>query len=334
MENRSILLVKRPEGMPNQDNFKLITKDVPEIGDGEVLIRTIYLSVDPYMRGRMNGVKTYADPFELNEVLSGGVVGKVVESRNEKFQIGDIIEGRLSWADYAVSKGDNIRKIDPSLAPISTAVGVVGMPGLTAYFGFLDIGKPKQGETVVVSGAAGAVGSTVGQIAKIKGCYVVGIAGTAEKCKYLKEELGFDQVINYKTDNVKQKLKEHCPNGVDIYFDNVGGEISDAVIRRINYQSRIILCGQISAYNLQSIDSGPRVQGQLIQKSALMQGFIVGDFAKQHREGLKQLGQWVSEGSIKYRENVIEGLENTPDAFIGLFRGENTGKQLVKVNNE
>lgn len=334
MENRSILLVSRPEGMPKPENFKLTTAAVPEIGTGEVLIRTIYLSVDPYMRGRMRGVKTYVDPFELGEVLTGGVIGKVIESNHEDFQPGDIVEGRLNWADHSVSDGANIRKIDPDLAPISTGIGVVGMPGLTAYFGLLDIGKPKKGETVVVSGAAGAVGSTVGQIAKIKGCHVVGIAGTEEKCAYLKDELAFDHVINYKTDDIRKKLKEYCPDGVDVYFDNVGGHISDEVLWRINYQARIVVCGQISAYNLQSADKGPRIQGQLIQKSALMKGFIVGDYMDQHNEGYEQLGKWVSEGSIKYRENIIEGLENAPDAFIGLFRGDNLGKQLVRVSEE
>ncbi|WP_285853614.1 NADP-dependent oxidoreductase [Oceanobacillus luteolus] len=332
--NRSIKLVSRPQGMPTNENFELVTNSLPTINEGELLIRTIYLSVDPYMRGRMNGVKTYVDPFQLNEVLIGGVVGEVVESKNNDFKTGEIVEGRLGWSDFSVSNGSNIRKIDPTLAPISTSLGVVGMPGLTAYFGLLDIGKAKEGETVVISGAAGAVGMVAGQIAKIKGCRVIGIAGSEEKVNYLSNQLGFDQTINYKTENVLDALKAACPSGVDIYFDNVGGEISDAVIKLINYKARIIVCGQISQYNNEQIETGPRIQGQLIQRSALMQGFIVSDYADRFGEGYRQLGKWVKEGRLQYRENVVDGLENAPDAFIGLFRGDNIGKQLVRVSEE
>ncbi|MCM3740024.1 NADP-dependent oxidoreductase [Oceanobacillus luteolus] len=320
--------------MPTNENFELVTNSLPTINEGELLIRTIYLSVDPYMRGRMNGVKTYVDPFQLNEVLIGGVVGEVVESKNNDFKTGEIVEGRLGWSDFSVSNGSNIRKIDPTLAPISTSLGVVGMPGLTAYFGLLDIGKAKEGETVVISGAAGAVGMVAGQIAKIKGCRVIGIAGSEEKVNYLSNQLGFDQTINYKTENVLDALKAACPSGVDIYFDNVGGEISDAVIKLINYKARIIVCGQISQYNNEQIETGPRIQGQLIQRSALMQGFIVSDYADRFGEGYRQLGKWVKEGRLQYRENVVDGLENAPDAFIGLFRGDNIGKQLVRVSEE
>ncbi len=326
--------MSRPQGMPTYENFELVTNSLPTINEGELLIRTIYLSVDPYMRGRMNGVKTYVDPFQLNEVLIGGVVGEVVESKNNDFKTGEIVEGRLGWSDFSVSNGSNIRKIDPTLAPISTSLGVVGMPGLTAYFGLLDIGKAKEGETVVISGAAGAVGMVAGQIAKIKGCRVIGIAGSEEKVNYLSNQLGFDQTINYKTENVLDALKAACPSGVDIYFDNVGGEISDAVIKLINYKARIIVCGQISQYNNEQIETGPRIQGQLIQRSALMQGFIVSDYADRFGEGYRQLGKWVKEGRLQYRENVVDGLENAPDAFIGLFRGDNIGKQLVRVSEE
>jgi NADPH-dependent curcumin reductase CurA len=332
--NRSILLASRPKEMPKPENFKLIHRSIPEITKGEVLIRAIYLSVDPYMRGRMRGVKTYVDPFEVNEELLGGVVGEVFKSNNPSFNIGEIVEGRLGWADYSVSNGKNIRKVDLELAPISTALGVLGMPGLTAYFGLLDIGQPKEGETVVISGAAGAVGMVVGQIAKIKGCNVVGIAGSDEKNRYIKNELEFDETINYKTDNVLEALKKACPNGVDIYFDNVGGVISDAVMNLLNFQSRIVLCGQISEYNLEKPETGPRLQRHLIHHSALMKGFIVGDFAEFHAQGLEQLGKWVKEGALKYRENIVFGLENTPKAFIGLFAGENIGKQLVKISEE
>ena len=282
----------------------------------------------------MDEVKTYVDPFQLNEVLIGGVVGEVVESKNNDFKTGEIVEGRLGWSDFSVSNGSNSRKIDPTLAPISTSLGVVGMPGLTAYFGLLDIGKAKEGETVVISGAAGAVGMVAGQIAKIKGCRVIGIAGSEEKVNYLSNQLGFDQTINYKTENVLDALKAACPSGVDIYFDNVGGEISDAVIKLINYKARIIVCGQISQYNNEQIETGPRIQGQLIQRSALMQGFIVSDYADRFGEGYRQLGKWVKEGRLQYRENVVDGLENAPDAFIGLFRGDNIGKQLVRVSEE
>ncbi|WP_085993020.1 NADP-dependent oxidoreductase [Oceanobacillus senegalensis] len=330
--NRSILLVRRPKGMPKAEDFKLVTNSIPTIKEGELLIRSIYLSVDPYMRGRMRGIKTYVDPFQLNEVLTGGIVGEVIESKNLSYKEGEIVEGRLGWSDYSVSNGDNIRKVDPNLAPISTALGIVGMPGLTAYFGLLDIGKPKAEETVVVSGASGAVGMTVGQIAKIKGCRVIGIAGSEEKVNYLKNELGFDETINYKTENVLKSLKSACPNGVDIYFDNVGGEISDAVMRLINFYSRIVLCGQISSYNMEKSVESPRVQSQLIQRSALMKGFIVRDYADHFEEGYTQLGNWVKNGSLKYRESIVAGLENAPKAFIGLFEGENIGKQLVRIS--
>ncbi|GAB3805274.1 NADP-dependent oxidoreductase [Virgibacillus kimchii] len=331
ISNRKFLLASRPKGMPGTENFKMITSDLPPVKEGEVLIRSIYLSVDPYMRGRMRGVKTYVEPYRLHEVLTGGVVGEVAESRNASFKEGEIVEGRLDWADFSISNGENIRRVNPDLAPISTALGAAGMPGLTAYFGMLDIGRPKTGETVVVSGAAGAVGSVSGQLAKMKGCRLVGIAGSAEKTDYLKNDLGFDATINYKTENVRDALKTTCPNGVDIYFDNVGGEISDAVIEFINFHSRIVLCGQISTYNLEKPALGPRIQGQLIHRSALMKGFIVRDYADRFEEGYTQLGNWINDGTLKYRENIIEGLENAPQAFIGLFLGENVGKQLIKL---
>lgn len=320
--------------MPTDDNFLLRTSPIPEVKDGEVLVETIYLSVDPYMRGRMSGIKTYTAPFELNEVLTGGVVGRIVETKNEAFQIGDIVESRLNWADYSVSNGRGLRKVDPTLAPISTALGVVGMPGLTAYFGLLDIGQPKAGETVVVSGAAGAVGTTVGQIAKIHGCRVVGIAGSDAKNAYLEDELGFDATINYKTENVKEALKAKCPNGVDVYFDNVGGEISDAVLSLLNFQARIAICGVISEYNNTETATGPRIQRFLLNRSALMKAYIVRDYSERFPEAYEQLGKWVKEGKLTYRENIVDGLENAPKAFLGLFRGENIGKQLVRVRQE
>lgn len=318
--------------MPDHGNFEMVEEKVPEIMDGQVLIKAQYLSVDPYMRRRMSAAKLYAEPYEVGNPFIGGMVGKVAASKNSAYQVGDFVEGRLEWAEYNVSVGDNIRRLDLEWGPVSTALHVLGMPGLTAYFGLMYIGAPINGETVVVSGAAGAVGTVVGQIAKLKGCRVVGIAGTDEKCTILTEELGFDAAINYKTtDNFQHALKEACPDGVDIYFDNVGGAISDDVVTLINFQSRIIICGQISQYNLEEPVPGPRIAGKLLNTSSLMKGFIVSDYAERNMEGLLQLSQWVREGKIKYRETIIEGFENTVDAFLGLFHGDNIGKQLVKL---
>ncbi|MGA8941950.1 MAG: NADP-dependent oxidoreductase [Thermoactinomyces sp.] len=331
--NKKILLVRRPQGLPVQDDFRQVVEEIPRPGFGEVLVKTLYVSVDPYMRGRMNDRKSYVPPYKLGEVVQGGVVGKVVESRSREFQEGDIVLGNYGWQTYACASEDVLTRIDPELAPVSTALGVLGMPGLTAYFGLLEIGQPKPGETVVISGAAGAVGMTAGQIAKIKGCRVVGIAGSDRKTDFLVNELGFDAAINYKSSkSIRDDLKQACPNGVDIYFDNVGGDISDQVLSLLNYQARIPLCGQISLYNLEKPDNGPRIQPQLLITSAMMQGFIVSDYAAKFDKALKQLAGWVKAGRLKYKENVIEGFENTVDAFLGLFSGENIGKQLVKVS--
>lgn len=333
--NRKILLASRPVGMPDESNFQFIEENVPELQDGEVLIRSLYLSVDPYMRGRMSDAKSYAKPYEVGQPFKGGGVGKVIESKNSRFEAGQYVDGLMEWAEYNVSDGSGLRRLNPELAPVTTALHVLGMPGLTAYFGLLYIGEPKEGETVVVSGASGAVGTVVGQIAKLKGCRVVGIAGGDDKCAYLTEELGFDAAINYKTaDNLRKALKEACPNGVDVYFDNVGGTVSDAVMSLINFQSRTAICGQISQYNADKPPIGPRVAGQLLTTSSLMKGFIVSDYAQHNKEALTQLTQWVREGKIKYRETIVEGFDNTVDAFLGLFRGDNIGKQLVKVAEE
>ncbi|WP_090740307.1 NADP-dependent oxidoreductase [Mesobacillus persicus] len=335
MSNRKILLASRPVGMPDESNFNTIDTDIPEIKDGEVLVRSVYISVDPYMRGRMSDAKSYAEPYKVGEPIIGGIVGQVMASKNTRFEVNSYVEGRMEWAEYNVSNGSNIRRLKPELAPVSTALHVLGMPGLTAYFGLLHIGQPKEGETVVISGASGAVGTIVGQIAKLKGCRVVGIAGSAEKCEFLTNELGFDAAINYKTTaNLFEALKDACPNGVDIYFDNVGGSVTDNVMKLINFQSRIIICGQISQYNLDKPEMGPRVMDKLLKTSSLMKGFIVSDFAEHNKEGLVNLTKWVQEGKITYRENIVEGFENTIDAFLGLFRGENIGKQLVKVADE
>ena len=334
MKNKQIILASRPTGMPALDNFATVDSEVPQPKDGEVLVRTRYLSVDPYMRGRMSDRKSYVAPFAVNEVMNGGVVGEVIESRSAAFKPGDIVTGQLPWQLYTVAGAGELRKVDPNLAPVTTALGVLGMPGLTAYFGLMDIGKPREGETVVVSGAAGAVGMTVCQIAKIKGCRVVGIAGSDEKNEYLEHELWVDRTINYKTTvDMKQALKDACPNGVDIYFDNVGGSVSDAVLPLINKGARIIICGQISLYNLEQPDVGPRPQPFLLVNRALMQGFIITDYASRFAEGVTQLGQWLREGKMKYAENIVDGFENTPQAFLGLFSGENLGKQLVRVED-
>lgn len=329
--NREILLAARPQGMVELSNFKLVHTRVSNLEEGEMLIKTRYLTVDPYMRGRMSDRPSYIEPFEIDKAITGEIVGEIVESKNAHFHPGDFVIGFMNWADFNISDGKNLRTLDPQITSPSTALGVLGMPGLTAYFGLLKIGQPKKGETLVVSGAAGAVGSVVGQIGKIYGCTVVGIAGSEDKIRYIEQELGFDAGINYKSDSFLKDLTKACPNGVDIYFDNVGGEISDAVIMRINSHARVVLCGQISMYNAEKIEMGPRLNWILLTKSALMQGFIVTDFAAHYAEGMKQLNQWVHEGRIKYRENFIEGLENAPKAFLGLFKGENIGKQLVKV---
>ncbi|HEX8127935.1 MAG TPA: NADP-dependent oxidoreductase [Pyrinomonadaceae bacterium] len=335
--NKKIILASRPTGLPSVDNFRVVDAEMPRPAEGEVLIKTLYLSVDPYMRGRMNEGKSYVEPFELNEVITGGGVGEVVESRSGNFQPGDIVAGYLGWELYSVAKGEqgtpaSLIKIDPQLAPVTTALGILGMPGLTAYFGLLDIGRPAAGETVVVSGAAGAVGMVVCQIARLKGCRVVGIAGSEEKNKYLTGELGVDAAVNYKTSSdLRQSIRDACPNGVDVYFDNVGGEISDSVLTLINKGARIVICGQISLYNLERMDAGLRPQVFLLIKSALMQGFIVSDYAARYPEGVGQLGRWLAEGKLKNAENIVDGFENAPRAFLGLFAGENTGKQLVRV---
>jgi NADPH-dependent curcumin reductase CurA len=330
--NKQITLAVRPVGFPKESDFRLVEAPVPTPGPGQFLVQSLYLSVDPYMRGRMTAAKSYAPPVELGGVMVGGVVGQVVESHHPRFAAGEIVEGYFGWQQYAVSDGAGVRKVDPSLAPISTALGVLGMPGLTAYFGLLEIGKPQPGETVVVSGAAGAVGSLVGQIAKIQGCHVVGIAGTDEKVRHVVEELGFDSAFNYKSArNYRAKLKTLCPQGIDVYFDNVGGAITDAVIPLLNVRARLVICGQISQYNLERPEMGPRWLWALIVKQARAEGFLVFQFADRFEEGIRQMAQWLKEGKLKYRENIIEGLENAPRAFIGMLKGENIGKQLVKV---
>ena len=330
--NKQILLAARPAGFPRESDFRLVESPMPQPAEGEVLLRVTYVSVDPYMRGRMRDVASYAEPVKIGEVMTGGAVAEVVESRNPAYQAGDIVEGMLGWQQYAVSSGAELRKIDPSLAPVSTALGVLGMPGLTAYFGLLDICDPRPGETVVVSGAAGAVGTLVGQIAKIRGCRVVGVAGSDEKVRYLLNDLGFDAAFNYKTtSDYLKKLAGLCPDGIDVYFDNVGGAITDAVLMLINIKARVSICGQISQYNLERPERGPRLLWTLIVKRARMEGFLVFEYADRYQEGLTQMAQWLKEGKIKYREQFAEGIENVPAAFIGMLGGANIGKQLVRI---
>lgn len=329
---KQILLKTRPTGMPTDENFEIKETEVRQPGQGEVLVRTVYISVDPYLRGRMNDVKSYIPPFQLNEVISSGAIGQVEESHSDLFKKGDLVLGSLGWEEYSVVKDTAVRKIDANLAPASAYLSVLGMTGLTAYFGLIDIGKPKTGETVVVSGAAGAVGSIVGQIAKLKGCRVVGIAGSPDKVKYLVEELGFDAAINYKTQDVAEALKEACPNGIDVYFENVGGKVTDAVYPLLNNFARIPVCGAISAYNNEAEDIGPRVQSYLIKTSSLMQGFTVGNYSSRFGEGIQALAGWLKEGKLKYEETITEGFDHTIDAFLDLFKGANLGKALVKVS--
>jgi NADPH:quinone reductase len=330
--NRQIVFVKRPSGIPDGSCFKLVSSPIPQPGEGQALVKTRYISVDPYMRGRMNDRKSYVPPFQLNQVLNGGVVAEVVESNSRQWEKGDVVVGTLGWQDYSIAEENDIRKLDPNIAPISTALGVLGMPGLTAYFGMLDIGTPKPNDTVVVSAAAGAVGTIVGQIAKIYGCRVVGISGSDTKNSYLIGELGFDAAINYRTTaDLKLELETRCPNGIDIYFDNVGGEISDTVLALINDNARIPVCGQISLYNAEHPPIGPRIQPILLSHTALMKGFLVRSYTERFDEAIGQLARWLDDKRLKYAEHVIDGLENTPKAFIGLFSGENLGKQLVKL---
>jgi NADPH:quinone reductase len=330
--NHQITLASRPTGLPKESDFRLVETALPKAGSGEALIRSMYLSVDPYMRGLISGKTLYAKPVNPGEVMVGGGVGRVVESNDPRIATGDIVEGMLGWQEYAVAPAKALRKINPEIAPVSTALDVLGMPGLTAYFGLLDICHPQPGETVVVSAAAGAVGSIVGQIAHIKRCRAVGIAGSDEKIRFITQDLGFNDGFNYKTEtNYVAKLRELCPNGIDIYFDNVGGPITDAAISLINTRGRIAVCGQISQYNAEKPEMGPRWLGQLVVKQAKAEGFLVSQFADRYEEGLRQLSTWLRENRIHYREDIVQGLENAPRAFTGMFEGKNIGKQLVKV---
>jgi NADPH-dependent curcumin reductase CurA len=330
--NRQWILSSRPEGKPTGEDFELEEGEIPEPNANEVLVRTRYLSVDPYMRGRMREGDSYAESWEVGEVMQAGVVGEVETSNHSDFEGGDIVTGNMRWAEYNVALGSELSRVDPDLAPISTAVGVLGMPGRTAYFGTLDVAEPKPGDTMVVSGAAGAVGSVVGQIAQLAGARVVGIAGSDRKCEWLTDELGFDEAVNYNEENVREAVSTACPDGIDVYFDNVGGEITDAVFTQLNTDARVAICGQIALYNATERPTGPRKLMTLIEKTARIEGFLVFDYVSRFGAATERLGQWVSEGKIQYEETVTEGFENVPEAFIGLFEGENIGKQIVSVD--
>ena len=331
--NRQITLASRPVGLPKVSDFQLVYSPLPSPAVGEVMVRSIYLSLDPCLRGRMSDADPDTRPVALGEVMAGGAVAFVLESQDPKLRPGDAVEGILGWQEYAVVPGSALRRIDPSLAPLSTALGVLGMPGLTAYFGLLDVCDPQRGETVVVSGAAGAVGMIAGQIAKLKGCRVVGVAGSDAKVSWLLDELGFDAALNTKTaGDFRTELKGLCPDGIDIYFDNVGGEITDAVLRLINPGARISVCGQISQSSLEQPEMGPRWLGQLIAKQALVQGFLVSSYADRFSQGLEQLARWLQQGKLRYREDVAQGIEAAPQAFIGMLQGKSQGKQLVQLS--
>ncbi|HEY3147719.1 MAG TPA: NADP-dependent oxidoreductase [Dongiaceae bacterium] len=337
-KNRKIVLASRPVGEPAPANFHLIEEDIAPPGAGQLLLKTLWLSLDPYMRGRMSAAKSYAEPLEIGDVMAGGTVSKVVASNHAAFQRGEIVVGYTGWQEYALSDGSGLRKVDPALAPVSTALGILGMPGMTAYTGLLNIGQPKPGETLVVAAASGAVGAVVGQIAKLKGLKVVGIAGGADKVRYLTEELGFDVGLDHRAADFPERLRAAVPNGIDIYFENVGGHVWDAVFPLLNKYARVPVCGFIAYYNdtgpREGIDRLPTLMRSVLSNRLTIQGFIVLDFDDQIDDFLRDVGGWLKDGKLKYREDVVVGLEAAPEALIGLLQGRNFGKLLVKVADD
>lgn len=336
-QNHRIVLASRPIGAPTQNNFRLEVAEKPTPAQGEVLLRTIYLSLDPYMRGRMSDAKSYAEPVAIDQVMVGGTVCQVELSNNSDFEVGEWVVAYTGWQEYAVSDGEGLLKLGKEPSSPSYALGIMGMPGFTAYMGLLDIGAPKSGETIVVAAATGPVGATVGQIGKIKGCHVVGIAGGEDKCRHAVEELGFDQCIDHKAADFKEQLAKACHKGIDVYYENVGGKVFDAVLPLLNTSARIPLCGLVSQYNATSLPEGPDrlslLMGTLLVKRIKMQGFIIfDDYAHRYDEFAADMSQWLTEGKVKYKEQIIEGLDNTVDAFAGLLEGKNFGKLVIKVN--
>ncbi|MDF1696405.1 MAG: NADP-dependent oxidoreductase [Saprospiraceae bacterium] len=331
MINKQLLLQKRPVGMPTEDTWKLNKSEVPELKEGEVLIQNHFISLDPAMRGWMNETRSYIPPIPLGDVMRAGSIGTVIQSKNPKYKEGTVLTGWGGVQQYIVTNGEGYYPVDTSLAPMPMYIGTLGMPGMTAYFGILEVGKIKEGDTVLVSGAAGAVGSVVGQIAKIKGCRVIGIAGGPEKCKYLTEELGFDGAIDYKNENIHAGIKQHCPKGIDVYFDNVGGEILDAALARLRMHARIVICGAISQYNNTTEIKGPSNYLSLLVNRATMQGMVVMDYAKNYREAAMQMGLWMMSGKLKSKEDIYDGIENFYPTFQRLFTGEKKGKLILKV---
>lgn len=338
-QNRRFLLASRPHGEPTADNFRLETVPTPQPAAGQVLLRTVYLSLDPYMRGRMSDAPSYAPPVQIGEAMVGGTVSRVVTSQHPDFKPGDWVLGYDGWQDYALSDGSDLRNLGPHLAHPTRLLGVLGMPGFTAYMGLTEIGQPKPGETLVVAAASGAVGSVVGQVAKLKGCRVVGVAGGKEKCRYVVEELGFDACIDHRAPDFAAQLAAACPQGIDIYYENVGGAVFDAVIPLLNTLARIPVCGIIAHYNATNLPAGPdrlpMLQGLILRKRIRMQGFIIfDDFAEGFDEFLRQMSEWIEQGKIKFREDLVDGLENAPQAFIGLLQGKNFGKLVIRVGEE
>jgi NADPH-dependent curcumin reductase CurA len=327
--NHQFRLARRPVGMVQRGDFEYAAAPVAEPGEGEVLVKILYISLDPAMRGWMNEGKSYVPPVGIGEVMRAGAVGRVITSRDSNIAVGDHVVGVLGVQEYAIAKGKGLTKVDPTLVPLPVYLGTLGMPGMTAYFGLLEIGQPKAGETVVVSGAAGAVGQVVGQIAKIKGCRVVGIAGGADKCAYLRS-IGFDAAIDYKHEDVKAALKQHCPKGVDVYFDNVGGEILDIVLTQLAMHARIVICGAISQYN-ETRMKGPSNYMSLLVNRAMMKGMVVFDYASRYGEAAREMAGWMATGQLKTREDIVAGLETFPETLLKLFKGENTGKLVLKV---
>ncbi|MBM62677.1 MAG: NADP-dependent oxidoreductase [Acidobacteria bacterium] len=336
--NRQVLLNARPVGFPVDTDFKMVEALVPEPALGQLLIRTIYLSLDPYMRGRMDATASYAKPVQLGSVMEGGTVGEVVASKHDQFEEGELVLSANGWQEYAISDGQGIRKLDPSIAPVSTALGVLGMPGMTAYVGLLEVGELKVGDTVVVSAASGAVGAVVGQIAKIKGHRVVGVAGVQKKCTYVTDELGFDACVSHQSDTLAVDLAAVCPDGIDLYFENVGGKVFDAVLPLLNQFARVPICGRIANYNMTSPPEGPNgvphLMGLILIRRLRLRGFIVWDHADSAAEFIREVGGWVRSGQLKYREDIVDGLGNAVTAFQGMLRGRNFGKLLVRVSDD